>query len=178
MQFLWSWFFILLLGLLEWVLRKLLSISSVTRGWFGQRKTKKAQRNSMLGMLALFEGNSKQAQKLLSKSAERTAAPALTYIAAARAAQQQGNYTLRDDYLKQATESQKGCRLAVGLVWAELQIEAKQFKKALLTLNELDSSFPGHKRIAKLYLDIYPPLKEWSEFIDVLTEQRKYLALY
>lgn len=169
--------FYFLLLFLEWVLRKLLSISSVTRGWFGQRKTRKAQRNSMLGMLALFEGNSKQAQKLLSKSAERTDAPALTYIAAARAAQQQGNYRLRDEYLTQATESQKGCRLAVGLVWVELQIEAKQFKNALLTLDELNSSFPGHKRIAKLYLDIYPPLNEWSKFITVLDEQRKHLSL-
>lgn len=165
-----------LLLFVEWVLRKLFSISSVTRGWFGQRKTRKAQRNSMLGMLALFEGNSKQAQKLLSKSAERSEAPAITYIAAARAAQQQGNYTLRDDYLKQATESQKGCRLAVGLVWVELQIEAKQFKNALLTLDELDNSFPGHKRIAELYLDIYPALKEWSKFIAVLDDQQKHLS--
>ena len=78
--------FYFVLGLIEWVLRKLLSMSSITRGWFGQRKTKKAERNSLLGMLALLEGNSRQAQKLLSKSAERTAAPALTYIAAAKAA--------------------------------------------------------------------------------------------
>lgn len=168
--------FYLLLLLLEWVLRNLLSISSFTRGWFGQRKTKKAQRNSILGMLALLEGNSKQAQKLLSKAAERSEAPALTYIAAAKAAQQQGDYTLRDDYLKQATESQKGCRLVVGLVWVELQIEAAQFEDALLTLNALNSLFPGHKRIAKLYLDIYPPLQEWSNFIAVLDQQRKHLA--
>jgi len=168
-------YFILLL--VEWVLRKLLSMSSITRGWFGQRKTKKAQRNSMLGMLALFEGNSKQAQKLLSKSAERSEAPAITYIAAAKAAQQQGNYALRDSYLQQATESQKGCRLAVGLVWVELQIKAIQFKNALDTLNELDSSFPGNKRIAKLYLDIYPPLNEWSKFVNVLSKQRKHLSL-
>lgn len=169
--------FYFLLGLIEWVLRKLLSTSSITRGWFGQRKTKKAQRNSLLGMLALFEGNSKQAQKLLSKSAERTAAPALTYIAAAKAAQQQGDYALRDSYLQQATKSQKGCNLAVGLVWVELQIEAKQFAEALLKLKELDSTFPGNKRIEKLYLDIYPPLDQWADYIDVLTKQRKYLSL-
>lgn len=169
--------FYFLLGLIEWVLRKLLSMSSITRGWFGQRKTKKAERNSLLGMLALLEGNSRQAQKLLSKSAERTAAPALTYIAAAKAAQQQGNYALRDSYLHQATQSQKGCNLAVGLVWVELQIEAKQFAEALLTLKELDSTFPGNKRIEKLYLDIYPPLNKWADYIDVLTKQRKYLSL-
>ncbi|MFT6927891.1 MAG: HemY protein [Psychromonas sp.] len=169
--------FYFLLGSLEWVLRKLLSMSSITRGWFGQRKTKKAERNRLLGMLALLEGNSRQAQKLLSKSAERTAAPALTYIAAAKAAQQQGNYVLRDSYLDQATISQKGCNLAVGLVRVELQIEAKQFAQALQALKELDSTFPGHKRIEKLYLDIYPPLNQWADYINVLTKQRKYLSL-
>ena len=169
--------FYFLLGFIEWVLRKLLSMSSITRGWFGQRKTKKAERNRLLGMLALLEGNSKQAQKLLSKSAERTSAPALTYIAAAKAAQQQGNYVLRDSYLQQAKLSQKGCNLAVGLVWVELQIEAKQFAQALLTLKELDSTFPGNKRIEKLYLDIYPPLNQWADYIEVLTKQRKYLSL-
>ncbi|HEY7867297.1 MAG TPA: heme biosynthesis HemY N-terminal domain-containing protein [Psychromonas sp.] len=169
--------FYFLLGFIEWVLRKLLSMSSITRGWFGQRKTKKAERNRLLGMLALLEGNSKQAQKLLSKSAERTSAPALTYIAAAKAAQQQGNYVLRDSYLQQAKLSQKGCNLAVGLVWVELQIEAEQFAQALLTLKELDSSFPGNKRIEKLYLDIYPPLNQWADYIEVLTKQRKYLSL-
>jgi HemY protein len=169
--------FYFLLGLIEWVLRKLLSMSSITRGWFGQRKTKKAQRNSLLGMLALLEGNSKQAQKLLSKSAEKTAAPALNYIAAAQAAQQQNDYVLRDSYLQQATKSQKGCSLAVGLVWVELQIEAKQFVDAQLKLKELDSTFPGNKRIAKLYLDIYPALNQWADYIEVLIKQRKYLPL-
>jgi len=169
--------FYFLLGFIEWILRKLLSMSSITRGWFGQRQTKKAERNRLLGMLALLEGNSKQAQKLLSKSAERTSAPALTYIAAAKAAQQQGNYVLRDSYLQQATQSQKGCNLAVGLVSVELQIEAKQFAQALLTLKDLDSTFPGNKRIEKLYLDIYPPLDQWAEYIDVLTKLRKYLSL-
>ncbi|PKH02204.1 heme biosynthesis protein HemY [Psychromonas sp. MB-3u-54] len=169
--------FYFLLGLIEWVLRKLLSMSSLTRGWFGQRKTKKAQKNSLLGMLALLEGNSKQAQKLLSKSAEKTAAPALNYIAAAQAAQQQNDYALRDSYLQQATKSQKGCSLAVGLVWVELQIEAKQFVDAQLKLKELDSTFPGNKRIAKLYLDIYPALNQWADYIDLLIKQRKYLSL-
>ncbi|WP_028863484.1 heme biosynthesis HemY N-terminal domain-containing protein [Psychromonas aquimarina] len=167
--------FYFLLLLAEWLLRKLLSMSSVTRGWFGQRKTKKAQKNSLLGMLALFEGDAKQAQKLLAKSAERTEAPALTYIAAARAAQQQGQYDLRDEYLQQATQSQQGCRVAVALVWVELQLEAKQYENALATLNELDTNFPKKKRAVELYLQIYPALQEWQKYIDVLHKQRKSL---
>jgi len=168
--------FYFLLLFIEWILRKLLSMNAITRGWFGQRKTKSAQKNTLLGMLALFEGNSKQAQKLLAKSADRSASPALTYIAAARAAQQQGNYNLRDQHLQQATTSQKGCQLAVGLVSVELQLEAKQYENALATLNELNIEFSANQRIPQLYLDIYPALNEWAKFVESLNKNRKSLS--
>ncbi|GLS90597.1 heme biosynthesis protein HemY [Psychromonas marina] len=168
--------FYFLLLLAEWVLRRLLSMSALTRGWLGQRKTKKAQKNSLLGMWALFEGNNKQAHKLLSKSAPRTESPALTYIAAAKAAHLQGLYDQRDDHLQLASESQKGAQLSVGLVWVELQLDAKQYENALATLSELALAFPKNKRIACLYLEIYPALNEWKKYIQVLNEQRKVLS--
>lgn len=166
-------YFVLLLA--EWIVRRLLSMSSVTRGWLGQRKTKKAQKNSLLGMLALFEGRSKQAHKLLSQSALRSESPALTYIAAAKAAHIEGLYDLRDDHLQLASDSQKGAELAVGLVWVELQVDAKQYENGLATLSELAIKYPKNQRIASLYLDIYPALNEWEKYIRVLNEQRKTL---
>jgi HemY protein len=168
--------FYFLLLLAEWILRRLLSMSAVTRGWFGQRKTKKAQKNSLLGMWALFEGKNKQAHKLLLQSAERSEAPALTYIAAAKAAHLQGLYDQRDDHLLLACESNKGAELAVGFVWVELQLDVKQYENALATLRELALKFPNNKRIAQLYLDIYPALSEWKRYIKVLNEQRKILS--
>jgi len=167
-------YFILLM--LEWTLRKLLSMSSFTRGWFGQRKTRKAQKNSLLGMLALLEGNTKQAQKLLSKSAERSEAPALTYIAAARASHKNGDFNQRDDYL-QLANAHPGCKLAVGLVWAELQIDAKQYENALATLSELDQSFPKNKKVLQHYVVIYPALNEWQKLITLINSQRKLIEL-
>jgi HemY protein len=168
--------FYFLLLFVEWILRRLLSMSTVTRGWLGQRKTKKAQKNSLLGMWALFEGNNKQAHKLLLQSAERSESPALTYIAAAKAAHLQGLYDQRDDHLLLASDSQKGAQLAVGLVWVELQLDVKQYENALATLRELEVKFPKNKRIAQLYLDIYPALNEWKKYIQVLNEQRKTLS--
>lgn len=168
--------FYFLLLMVEWALRKLLSMSSVTRGWFGQRKTRKAQKNSRLGMLALLEGDTKQAQKLLSKSAARSETPALTYIAAARASHQNGDFNQRDDYLQSANEH-PGCRLAVGLVWAELQIDAQQYQNALATLDDLDESFPKNKQVIQFYLVVYPAMKEWSKLINLLNSQRKLINL-
>ena len=169
--------FYFLLLLVEWVLRKLLSMSAVTRGWLGQRKNKKAQKNSNLGMLALLEGNNRQAQKLLEKSAPRSGSPALTFIGAAKAAHYQGKYALRDEHFQNAYDSQKGSQLAVGLAWAELQLEAEQYESALATLGPLDKKYPKNKRISELYLSIYPALGQWQNYIDLLNRKRNALAL-
>lgn len=169
-------FFYFLLLLAEWILRKLFSMSAITRGWFGKRKTKKAHKNSQLGAIALFEGNAKQAQKLLSSSAERSESPVLTYIAAAKAAQQQKKYDLRDEYLQQAHDYQKNSQLAVGLVWGELQIDAQQYRQAQQTLQELASKYPKNKRINELYAILYPALDEWQQYIDLITNKHSGLV--
>jgi HemY protein len=162
--------------IVEWFIRKLFSMSSLTRGWVGQRKTRQAQRDSLLGMLALLEGNTKQAQKLLVKSAERSEAPALTYIAAARAAHKNGELAERDTYLAFANK-RAGCKLAVGLVSVELQLDSEQFQTALETLKELDLNFPKNKQICQYYLAIYPGLHEWEKLIALINSQRKLTEL-
>ena len=168
--------FYFLLLFVEWLLRKLLSMSSVTRGWFALRKTKKAQKNSLLGMFALLEGNNKQAQRLLEKSAPRSESPALTYIAAAKAAHYQGKYDLRDAHFQHAYDSQKGCQLAVGLAWTELQLEVRQYENALATLRELEKKYKKNHRISELYLSIYPALQQWQNYIDLLNRKRNAFA--
>lgn len=167
--------FYFLLLFAEWLIRKLLSMSVITRGWLGQRKTRKAQRNSMLGMLALLEGNNRQAHKLLEKSAPRSESPALTYIAAAKAAHYQGKYDLRDEHIQQAYDSDKNSQLAVGLVWAELQMEAHQYENALATLQELQKKYPKNDRISQLYLSLYPALQQWQNYIELLNRKRNAL---
>jgi len=165
-----------LLLFVEWLLRKLFAMSSMTRGWFGQRKTRKVQKKTLLGMLALFEGDSKQAQKLLAQSAPRSEAPALSYIAAAKAAHQQKKYDLRDAHFRQAYDSQKNCQLAAGVVWAELQMEAKQYANALATVTELDKKFPKNKRVNAFYFTLYPALQQWQKYLDLLDTRHKFLA--
>jgi len=169
--------FYLILIAIEWVLRKLLSMNSVTRGWFSSRKTKKAQKNKNLGMLALFEGNDKQAHKLLEKSAARSDSPALTYMAAARAAHNQGKYSLRDQHFQHAYDEGKGSHLATGLAWAELQIDAEQYDKAQKTLLDLEKKYPKKPRIGELLAKVYPELSEWQSYIDLLSRKRNPLPL-
>jgi HemY protein len=166
-----------LLLLVEWILRWLFTLSSFTRNWFGLRKSRKAQKNSLLGMLALFEGNAKQAHKLLLKSAKDSEAPVLNYIAAAKAAHLEGKYDLRDEHLLKATECGDGSSLAVGLICAELQLDAKQYEQALPILKDLNQQHPNNKQILLLLLEIYRQLKEWQKYLDLLSRQSKRLEL-
>ena len=168
--------FYFLLLFAEWILRKLFSMSSITRGWFGHRKTNKAQKNSLLGMLTLFEGDSQKAQKLLASSAAHSGTPVLTYIAAAKAAQQQQKYDLRDEYLQQANDSEQTSQLAVGLIWAKLQIEALQYHQAEETLQALSLKYPKNGRIHELYALLYPALDEWQKYIDLINNKRNGLT--
>ena len=167
----------LLLLLVEWLLRKLLSMSRITRGWLGKRKNKTAQKNALKGMLALFEGESKQAQKLLSKAAGRTDAPVLTYLAAAKSAHENKQYDQRDELINKAKESEFGDRLAVGLTWAKLQIEAGQYENALANLRELSIAHPDNNQVSLLFLDVYPKVEEWKRYLNILESQRKNLSL-
>jgi len=167
----------LLLLLVEWLLRKLLSMSKLTRGWLGKRKNKTAQKNALKGMLALFEGESKQAQKLLSKAADRTDAPVLTYIAAAKAAHVNKQYDQRDELINSAKECQFGKNLAVGLTWAKLQVDAGQYENALASLREVSIAYPNNNQVSILFLDIYPKVEEWKRYLNVLAQQRKNLDI-
>ncbi len=127
-------------------------------------------------MLTLFEGDSQKAQKLLAGSAAHSGTPVLTYIAAAKAAQQQKKYDLRDEYLQQANDAEQTSQLAVGLVWAKLQIEAQQFHQAEETLQELSLKYPKNGRIHELYAQLYPALHEWQKYIDLINNKRNGLT--
>ncbi|MCK5819008.1 MAG: heme biosynthesis protein HemY [Psychromonas sp.] len=169
--------FYFLLLLAEWILRRFFSMSSFTRNYFDRRNTRKAQKNRLLGMLALFEGNTKQAHTLLLKSARRSDAPVLNYIAAAKAAQFEGKYDLRDEDLLKATECGKGSLLAVGLIWVELQLDAKQYEHALPILRDLNQKHPNNRQVSLRLLDVYRHLNEWRKYLDLLSAQGKRIGL-
>ena len=167
-----AFIFYFLLLFIEWLLRKLLSMSSITRNWFSLRKTRQAQKTSSLGMFALLEGDNKQAQILLGKSAERSDSPALTYIAAAKAAHYQGKYKLRDEYFEQASEGHKSSQLAVGLAQAELYLDTKEYERALTVLRALEKNNPKNNKIFEFYTVIYPALHQWKNYIELLNRKR------
>jgi HemY protein len=143
------------------------------RGWKGRRGARRARRALTQGLVELSEGNWKVAEKSLMRHVQRSDTPLLNYLAAAKAAQQQGAHERRDRYLKLAHQSTPSADVAVGLTQAELQLSHEQLEQALATLQHLQSIAPHHAYVLKLLKDLYLRLEDWSQLQRLLPELGK-----
>ncbi len=141
--------------------------------WNYNRKTAKALKNCNKGFIELAEGNWREAEKHLRKSANSSGMPILNYLAAARAAQEDGAQNRRDDYLLQAHKSDPQADIAIGLTQAELQFKDGQAEQALATLMHLRNVAPRHKQVLKMLFQVYQQLNSWQDLDDLLPELRK-----
>jgi HemY protein len=104
---------------------------------------------------------------------QRSDTPLLNYLAAAKAAQQQGAHERRNRYLKLAHQSTPSADVAVGLTQAELQLSHEQLEQALATLQHLQGIAPHHVYVLKLLKDLYLRLEDWTELQRLLPELGK-----
>lgn len=166
---------IVLLGaffLLETLIKRLLSMSSTTRGWFTGRKTRKARQQTSAGLMKVIEGDWKQAEKLAIKSAKYSDTPVLNYLAAAEAAQGLGNATQRDEYLKQAADIDNQS-LAVALTRAKLQFHQRQYEQAIATLQDIKQDNSRNPVLLALLKDCYLKLEDWKPLLALLPQLEK-----
>ena len=138
-----------------------------------QRRMERARRLTNKGLLDLAEGRFEASEQALLKLIDSVENPLINYLAAARAAQQQGKYDERDEYLKAAHEANPEAEIAIGVTQAELQLAAGQTERALATLTHLRSVAPRHDYVLKLLARVYFQLEEWSKLCELLPEVRK-----
>ena len=141
--------------------------------WERKRKALRARKALNRGLIALAEGDWATAERRLIKYAEDGDTPLLNYLAAARAAQQQGAHERRDLYLRLAHEAMPEADVAVGLTQAELQIAHKQMEQALATLTHLRSVAPRHAHVLEMLMRLYEQLGDWERLHELLPELRK-----
>lgn len=141
--------------------------------WNHNRKTVKAIKSCNKGFIELAEGNWREAENHLRKSANGSGMPILNYLAAARAAQEDGSQHRRDNYLLQAHKSDPQADIAIGLTQAELQIKDGQAEQALATLMHLRHVAPKHKQVLKMLFRVYQKLNSWKDLESLLPELRK-----
>lgn len=167
-------FFVLLF--VRWLLINLFGLTGRWHQWSFSRHRKRAQRLTAQGLRELAEGNWRKAEKYLVKGAEESESPLINYLAAARAAQEQGTLEQRDYYLQKAYECNEGeDEVAVGLTQAQLQLNSKQYERALATLQHLHHLVPNHSHVLKLLKSVYLELQDWQalrNLLPVLTKQQ------
>lgn len=137
------------------------------------RRTDKARRSLVRGLIEMAEGRWESAEKLLVRHADRSETSLLNYLAAARAAQQVGAYERRDRYLKAAIEANPEADIAVSLTQAELQLAHHQAEHALATLTRLRSLAPQHTYVMKLLSRLYLELEDWDSLAELLPDLRR-----
>jgi HemY protein len=125
------------------------------------------------GYIALAEGRLAQGERLLTRDVRRSEAPLLNYLAAARAAQMQGDRDRRDLWLRMATEQEPAATDAVLLTQAELQLEDGQYDTALASLERVRQRHPGHAQALKLLGELHFQRGDWRELAALLPQLRR-----
>ncbi|WJW75596.1 heme biosynthesis HemY N-terminal domain-containing protein [Thiohalobacter sp. IOR34] len=143
------------------------------RSWDRRRRALRARNELNRGLIELAEGNWSAAERRLIRHAADSDNPLLNYLAAARAAQQQGAHERRDHYLRLAHQAMPDADVAVGLTQAELQIAHRQMEQALATLSHLRQVAPRHAYVLKMLVELYQRLGDWEHLRDLLPELRR-----
>jgi len=127
-----------------------------------------AGRQATRGYIALAEGRLARGERLLTRGARRSETPLLNYLAAARAAQMQGDRDRRDSWLRMACEQEPAAEDAVLLTQAELQLEDGQYAEALVSLNRVRDRHPTHAQALKLLGELHYRRREWQLLAELL----------
>ncbi|MDJ0806240.1 MAG: heme biosynthesis HemY N-terminal domain-containing protein [Gammaproteobacteria bacterium] len=163
-----------------WLSRTLIRLWSMPlqlQRWNRRRHAVRARHSLTQGLVELAEGNWRLAERHLTRHAAQSETPLLNYLAAARAAQLQGQDERRDDYLQLAHQSMPSAELAVGLTQAELQLAHEQYEQALATLTHIRSLSPKHNYVLILLKRLYVNLGEWDKLEELLPELQKRKAI-
>jgi HemY protein len=137
-----------------------------------RKRERRARRATTRGLIDFAEGRWAMSEKNLMRHATDSEMPLITYIAAARAAQLQGEHERRDAYLRRAFEEMPEAHVAVLLTQAELQIAHKQHEQALATLRRLQEVDPDHAFGLKLLANLYRKLADWEALRALLPKLR------
>ncbi len=141
--------------------------------WRRQRKVQRARRMTTRGLLNLAQGQWRTAERQLSSVAEDADTPLINYLAAARAAYEQGKHDTTDELLNAASQSTKGSELAVGISHVQLLQSRGQLEQALAVLLKLRTKHPKHAYVLKLLVKTYQELEDWVALNELLPVLRK-----
>jgi len=147
------------------------------RIWRSASRKRNARKKTLQGLLALSEGQWQKAQTALTRSAEDADIPLVNYIAAAKAAHENGDSGSADEMLRKALEASPDASLAISITQAQIQVSRGQLEAALANLLKLRRKQPKNKQILALLADVCSQLHDWQGVADILPALRQHEAL-
>lgn len=166
--------FFILLNVLFYIVRTFGSLKYRIHRYKNRLGIKKSNLMTKQGLIDFTEGNWQKAENQLIKAIGNSDTPLINYLAAARAAQEQGNFKMRDQYLRQAQRSMPDAKVAIELTQAQLLLANKQYEQTLATLKHLHTLLPKHPYVIKLLLKVYLELRDFDHIIELLPLVKKY----
>ncbi|WP_421249437.1 heme biosynthesis HemY N-terminal domain-containing protein [Aeromonas sp. 603359] len=159
--------------IVEWLLGRVFGLRRKTLGWYGSRRRRKANQQTVAATLAMAEGHYSQAEKLMIKGASNSDTPLLNYLSAAKAAQARGDDARRDQYLQKAQEENPKAELALTLTQTQLQIEQGQYDTALAMLESVYALNPRHPMVLDQLRQVHLARQNWSALCDLIPALHK-----
>ena len=157
--------------------RRLLLAPGRIRVRWASRRTHKAQRELVDGLIELAEGRYAEAERHLEGTSRAAVQPLMHHLLAAIAAQRRGEWQRRDDLLAAADAANPRARVAVGLLQAQLQVEAEQWEQALATLGWLREKAPRNHRVLMFLARAMQAVDDHAGLADLLPDLRREKAL-
>ncbi|MFB3948156.1 heme biosynthesis HemY N-terminal domain-containing protein [Aeromonas veronii bv. sobria] len=159
--------------IVEWLLGRVFGLRRKTLGWYGSRRRRKANQQTVAATLAMAEGHYSQAEKLMIKGASNSDTPLLNYLSAAKAAQARGDDVRRDQYLQKAQEENPKAELALTLTQTQLQIEQGQYDTALAMLESVYALNPRHPMVLDQLRQVHLARHDWAALCDLIPTLHK-----
>lgn len=164
---------------LEWILRRFFGLSRGAYQWFGNRKRKQAQQQTLEGLMKMTEGDYSKAEKLIAKNAKHSDEPVLNFIKAAEAAQQRGDELSANKHLIEAAKVAGPNSVAVELARTRILLQQGKLPAARSAVDSLLILAPNNTEALRLAIEIYRKSKAYNALDDILEQigQRSFLSV-
>lgn len=160
-----------LLLLFVWGARLLVAmvqLPGTVRRYLDARRQRRARASFGSGLRKWIEGRWAESELELLRRVSDHEDPGLSYLLAARAAQQAGAPERAEQHLEQAARHGADLALAARQLRAELQLKRAESWLALPALRELQVQQPDHPQVARLLCETLAASGLWSELHDYL----------
>ncbi|EAR20826.1 heme biosynthesis HemY N-terminal domain-containing protein [Nitrococcus mobilis] len=155
------------------LLRQLWFMPAGVRLWAGNRRRVKARKKLVGGLMLLAEGRNEESEKAVLQGADVVDLPLLSYLVAAFAAQRQGAWDSRDQYLELAAIGDKRAQIGLALLQAQLQMQARQWVQAMAKLDWVRERAPNNHHALRLLAESAEARQDWERLAKLLPDLRK-----